>query len=113
MRFTDSIVIDAPLDKIWQYLASPDVWNLFHAKAGKCEQISPQGGRIGSVYLMDFRMGSKTTSTRCEIIDLRLGKVIQVKSTIADPSQPPASATITYELESLVSERYSNNSNWL
>jgi uncharacterized protein YndB with AHSA1/START domain len=101
MRFKDSIVIDASLDRVWQYLASPDVWSLFHAKAGKCEQISPQGGRIGSVYLMDFRMGVKTTSTRCEIIDLQLGKVIQVKSTITDPKQTPASATITYELECL------------
>jgi uncharacterized protein YndB with AHSA1/START domain len=101
MLFKDSIVIDAPIDKVWPYIASPDLWSLFNAKIGKCEQISPAGGRIGSVYTMDFRMGTKTTSTRCEITDLQLDKRIEVRSTISDSSQHTASATLTYELEDL------------
>ena len=107
MFFNDSIVINAPIDKVWPYIASPDLWSQFIAK---CEQISPAGGRIGSVYTIDFRMGTKITSTRCEIIDLQLGKSTRVKSTISDPSQSTASGTLTYELEDLgfktkVSER--------
>ena len=81
MRIKESIVIDAPIDKVWPYIASPDLWSLFNAKITKCEQISPAGGRIGSVYTMDFRMGTKTTSTRCEITNLQIGKIIQVRST--------------------------------
>jgi hypothetical protein len=109
MRIKESTVIEASIDKVWPYIASPDLWSLFNAKIGKCEQIGPAGGRIGSVYSMDFLMGTKTTSTRCEIIDLQIGKRIQVRSTLSDPGQR-ASGTLTYELEDLgfktkVSER--------
>jgi uncharacterized protein YndB with AHSA1/START domain len=101
MLINDSIVIDAPIDKVWRYIASPDLWNLFNDKIAKCEQISTAGGRIGSVYSMDFRMGTKTTSTHCEITDLQLCKIIQMRSTLSDPSHITTSGTLTYELEDL------------
>lgn len=101
MLFKDSIVIDAPPDKVWEYLGSPDLWSLFHAKTGKCEQTSSQGGRIGSVYTIEFRLGAKTTPTRCEIVDLQPGEKIQVQSTITDPNDRATAATLTYELEDL------------
>jgi hypothetical protein len=100
MHIKDSIIIHAPIDKVWQHIASPDVWSLFNAKIGKCEQISEQGSRIGSVYSIDFLMGTKSTSTRCEIVDLQIGKRIQVRSTLSDPGQQ-ASGLLTYELEDL------------
>lgn len=99
MLFKDSIVIDASPNKVWNYLGSPNLWGLFHAKAGKCEQISSQGGRVGSVYAIEFRLGAKTTPTRCEIVDLQPNEMIQVHSSVTDPSQRAASATLTYELE--------------
>jgi uncharacterized protein YndB with AHSA1/START domain len=109
MRIKESIVIEVPIDKVWPYIASPDLWSLFNVKIAKCEQISEQGGRTGSTYAIDFRMGTKTTSTHCEIIDLQVGKIIQVRSTFSDSNQH-ASGTLTYELEDLgfktkVSER--------
>jgi hypothetical protein len=100
MHIKDSIIIDAPIDKVWRHIASPDVWSLFNAKIGKCEQISEQGSRIGSVYSIDFLMGTKSTSTRCEIVDLQIGKRIQVRSTLSDPGQH-ACGILTYELEDL------------
>lgn len=101
MLFKDSIVIDASPDKVWKYIGSPDLWSQFNAKVDGCEQTSLQGGRIGSVYTMGFRMGKRTTPTRCEIVDLRPGEMIQVQSTSTDPSQRAASATLTYVLEDL------------
>jgi uncharacterized protein YndB with AHSA1/START domain len=101
MRLKDSIVINASPNKVWKYVGSPDRWGLFHAKVDGCELISGQGGRLGSVYTIGFRMGAKTTPTRCEIVDMQPGAMIQVRSTDVDPSQPGASATLTYELDDL------------
>ena len=101
MIFNDSIVIDASPDKVWKYVGSPDLWGLFHEKAHNCEQISPQGGRIGSLYSMEFRMGEEATPTRSEIIGLKPGIMIKVKSTTITPNQPHRSAILTYELEDL------------
>lgn len=109
MLFTDSIVIDAPPDKVWQYVGSPDLWGLFHEKGGKCERISPQGDRVGSLYSMDFRMGQETASTRCEILDLKPGTMIRLKSTVVNPGQPNRSAMLMYELEDLGQGRGSSN----
>jgi hypothetical protein len=98
MHFKDSIVIAAPSDHVWEYIGSPDVWSLFHAKLVSCERTSVQGGRIHSTYAMVFRMGTRTMPTHCEIIDLRPGAMIQVQSTTADSSRPAASAELTYSL---------------
>ena len=83
MVHSERIVIDAPAPAVWQYVGSPDCWELFHVKVGKCQQVSSQGGRIGSVYTGESRMGAKTVPTRWEIVDLRLGQMIRVESTVA------------------------------
>jgi uncharacterized protein YndB with AHSA1/START domain len=101
MVVKESIVIDAPPSKVWEYIGSPDLWSLFHAKVGKCEQVSLQGGRMGSIYSIEFRLGEETTATRCEIVDLRPGEMIQIQSQSDDPNNQAASATLTYELEDL------------
>ncbi len=33
MKLIDEIVIEATSDKVWQYVGSPEMWPLFHAKA--------------------------------------------------------------------------------
>ncbi len=100
MRFNDIIIIDAPSHAVWQYVGSPDLWSLFHSKAERAKQLSSSGGTVGSLYEIEFRMGSKTTPTRCEIIDLRIGSMIQVKS-VADQIQGDCQAHLTYELEDM------------
>jgi uncharacterized protein YndB with AHSA1/START domain len=104
MLHQDSIVIHASPDKVWEYLALPELWELFHAKVDGCKLVSTQGGRVGSVYTIGFRLGNRTTPTRCEIIDLRPGQMIQVQSVVVDPAKPGPSATITYELDDLGTE---------
>lgn len=101
MLHQDSIVIHASPDKVWEYLALPELWELFHAKVDGCELVSTEGGRIGSVYTIGFRMGNTIAPTRCEIIDLRPGRMIQVQSVVVDPAKPAPSATITFELDDL------------
>lgn len=104
MLFRDTIVIDAPADRVWEYVGSPDLWELFHVKASSCKQISAQRGRIGSKYEIVFRMGKRTTPSRCEIIDLRPGSMIQVLSTTSDPARPTTTAKLTYTLENIGSK---------
>lgn len=99
MLLKDSIVIDASPDKVWKLVGSPDLWGRFHAKVNGCELVSAQGGRVGSVYTIGFQMGTVTTPTRCEIVDVQPGAMIQVRSTDVDPHQPGISATLTYELD--------------
>lgn len=95
MLHQESIVIDAPIDRVWEYVGSPDLWSLFHVKVESSELTGSQGGRIGSVYAIVFRMGSQTTPTRCEITDIRPGMMIQVLSTGSDS----IAAEITYSLQ--------------
>ncbi|MBN2473007.1 MAG: SRPBCC family protein [Pirellulales bacterium] len=102
MLLKDSVLINASADRVWEYVGSPDLWPLFHAKAGNCEQLSAQGGAIGSLYEMEFSLGSKTSPTKCEIIDLRVGQTIQLKSTLPGlnpKTGQPDAAVITYELQ--------------
>ena len=102
MRLKDEVVIEATSDKVWEYVGSPEMWPLFHAKAGECKQVSPQADVIGAQYEIEFRLGSKTAVTRCEIIDRRVGRLIIVKSTLPETNRQterPISACMTYELE--------------
>ncbi len=102
MKLKDEVVIDAPSDKVWEYVGSPEMWPLFHVKTGECRQASPQPDVIGSLYDIEFRLGSKTSRTRCEIVDRRIGRLISIRSTLPEPdgqSGRSLSACITYELE--------------
>jgi hypothetical protein len=102
MRLKNEVVIDAPSDKVWEYVGSPEMWPLFHVKAGECRQISPQPDVIGSLYDIEFRLGSKTSVTRCEIVERHIGRLISIKSALPEPdgqSGRSLSACITYELE--------------
>jgi len=102
MRFKDKITIQARSDQVWEYVGSPEVWPLFHSKCGKCEPVGLQGGRVGALYDMEFRLGARPMPSRCEIVDLRIGRVIQLKSTVATPvkGRHPY-ALITFELDDL------------
>jgi uncharacterized protein YndB with AHSA1/START domain len=102
MKLKDEVVIDATSDKVWEYVGSPEMWPLFHVKAGECRQIRHQSDVIGSLYDIEFRLGSKTSITRCEIVDRRIGRLISIRSTLPEPdgqSGRSLSAGITYELE--------------
>ncbi len=102
MKLNDEILIEATSDKVWQYVGSPEMWPLFHAKAGECKQVSSQADVVGAQYDIEFRLGSKIAVTRCEIIDRRIGRLIIVKSTLPDrQTGRPMSACMTYELEDL------------
>ncbi|MFT5301223.1 MAG: hypothetical protein ACI814_002008, partial [Mariniblastus sp.] len=76
MKFNNEIVIEANSDKVRQYVGSPKMWPLFHAKAGHCKQASSQADAVGAKYDIEFRLGSKTSATRCEIEDRRIGRLI-------------------------------------
>lgn len=104
MKLNDEIVIEATSDKVWQYVGSPEMWPLFHAKAGHCKQVSFQADAVGAKYDIEFRLGPKTSATRCEIEDRRIGRLITVKSTFPHSSrqtEQTASVYMTYELEDL------------
>ncbi len=101
MLYKNCIVADVPIYKVWKYVGSPDEWSQFHPKLVSCERISEQGGRIGSVYAMVFRMGTRTMPMRCEIIDLQPGATIQVESVGCDSRQRVVSAVLTYSLQDL------------
>ena len=100
MQFNDTIIIEACCDVVWQYVGSPDLWSLFHVKVERAKQLDSSSGRVGSLYEIEFRMGSKTTPTRCEIVDLRIGRMIQVRS-VANRGQESYQAHLTYELEDM------------
>jgi hypothetical protein len=102
MRLRDKVVIEAASDRIWEYVGSPEMWPLFHAKAGECKRVSRQADTIGALYDIEFRLGSKTAVTRCEIIDRRVGRLIVVQSTLPEIDRRtgrPISGCMTYELE--------------
>ncbi|NLX95550.1 MAG: SRPBCC family protein [Rhodopirellula sp.] len=103
MKLKDQIVIDATSDRVWRYVGSPDRWPLFHVKAGQCRRVRSPGGIIGAEYDMDFRLGSKFSATRCEILDLRVGRLIRLRSTLPARREggPSIAACISYELEDL------------
>ena len=104
MRLKDEVVIDGPSDEVWEYVCSPEMWPLFHVKAGECNRVSPQPDVIGSLYDIEFRLGPKTSLTRCEIVECRIGRLIAIKSTLPTPDRQSGrslSACITYELEDL------------
>jgi hypothetical protein len=102
MNLKKAILIAAPCDAVWEYVGSPEIWPLFHVKAGECERISSQADEIGSVYQIEFRLGSKTSLTRCEIVEYRIGRLITVKSSLPkseDHRGRQRSARVTYELQ--------------
>ena len=88
----------------WEYVGSPEMWPLFHVKAGECRQVNHQPDVIGSLHDIEFRLGSKTALTRCEIVECRIGRLISIKSTLPKPDRQSGrsmSACITYELKDL------------
>jgi len=99
MQLKETIHIDAPPHVVWEYVGSPDVWSLFHAKARNTRSVDTQGGRIGSRYEMQLSLGSKTAPSTAEITDLQPGRLIQVKSTAEPKPGQKVSAMLTYELE--------------
>lgn len=84
MKFTDSISINAPINRVWGCVSSPDVWPRLYGKRGKCHQVSPDGGVVGSLYDMELGSGAGTTLIRCEIMGLRPGSMIVVKWTMSE-----------------------------
>lgn len=76
MMFADSIWIHAPPSQVWRYVASLDCWPRFYTQGGKgkCKQVSPEGGVVGSIYDMEFATPSSTIVCHYEIVDLRPGR---------------------------------------
>jgi hypothetical protein len=104
MRIHDAIEIDAAPDRVWRYVGSPANWPLFHVKAGECRAITGGPDVIGSLYEIEFRLGARTSMTRCEIVDIRVGRLITVKSVL--PESPrhrgrTLSGQITFEIDDL------------
>lgn len=99
MLIKDSIVINASPDKVWKYVGLPEQWGLFYNQVDGCELVSHDSGRIGSVYTIGFGTGDEKNPTRCTIVDLQPGRMIQVQSVAADPTKPLQSAMITFALE--------------
>jgi uncharacterized protein YndB with AHSA1/START domain len=103
VNFTDSILIDAPCRKVWECVGVPTAWPRFYTLPGKarCEQVSVEGGVVGSLYDMDFAVAATTTRSRAEIVDLRPGTMISVKFTLDEVDQRMGRewvTQITYEL---------------
>jgi len=101
MRLKESIRIEATPDVVWEYVGSPDVWSLFHAKARDTKLLSSQGGLIGSRYEMQLSLGSRTSLSTGEIIDIQIGRLIRLKSTLESKPGREVSAVITYQLKDL------------
>jgi len=102
MLFTESIVIAASPDRVWKLVGTPECWSQFDDKVEGCELVGSQGGRIGSVYAVSRRMGAKTTSSRCKIVDLQPGTMIQVQEEmVLDANKPVHSGVLTYALDDL------------
>jgi hypothetical protein len=104
VRITDKVEINATADRIWEYVGSPQMWPLFHVKAGECRPVGPGAETIGSVYDIEFRLDSRTAMTRCEIVDIRVGRLISVKSVLPKSERRGGrelSGRITFEVEDL------------
>lgn len=102
MRFTSAISINARSGTVWEFLSSPEVWPLLYARAGKCEQVGPEGGNVGSLYDMELQQGSKVAIIQGEIVGLCPGSMIAVRWARDDDSRYlPGKMTyqFTYELE--------------
>lgn len=99
MILKDEIVIRTTSDKVWAYVGSPEIWPVFHVKAGECRPAGSRSDVLGALYDMKFRLGSKTSMTRCEIVEYRIGRRITLQSTTAEPKRRAFSALISYELE--------------
>jgi hypothetical protein len=100
MQLKESIRIESASDAVWQYVGQPDCWPLFHSKVRRAKQTSLQGGIVGAEYEIEFTMGGKVTPTRCEIVDLAAGRMIQVKSVLPSPQGGlERFALLTYELQ--------------
>jgi hypothetical protein len=101
MKFNDSIWINTPSRKVWEYVGSIEVWPRFYAATGKCEHVSPIGSVVGSLYNMTLGSGLRSTATHCEIVELLPGSMIGVRSTLHEGKEPMSrgwAAYITYEL---------------
>jgi hypothetical protein len=104
VRINDVVKINATSDRVWDYVGSPEMWPLFHVKAGNCRRVSLGPDVVGSVYDIEFRLGSRTAMTRCEIVDIRVGRLISVKSVLPKSERRGGrelSGRITFEVEDL------------
>ena len=104
MKFKDVVTVEGAADQVWEYVGSPEMWPLFHVKARECRHVRGQPDAIGALYDMDFRLGSRVSPTRCEIVEYRVGRVIRLTSmlpTTDGKSGRRLSARLTYELEDL------------
>lgn len=103
MQFVDSIWINAPSHHVCEAVRSPKVWPRMFAKTATCEQVSPEGGVVGSLYDLRLRQWWKTIVIRWEIVDLRPGSMIAFKGTMDDDNRPPWiqgwAFQFTYELK--------------
>ncbi len=94
-------MIEARTDEVWEYVGSPEMWPFFHVKVGECSQIGTRRDELGALYEIEFRLGSRTNMTRCEILEYRIGRLITVESTLPEGNQTTGReqfALLTYEL---------------
>jgi len=99
MRLNDSIIIAASADRVWEYLRSPELWNLFDDKVHGCRLTSGQDGRIGAVYDIERRLGTRVTTMRGSICELQPCRTICTREMMPDSDEP--AAVITYRLDDL------------
>jgi len=79
MKVVHAILINAPSRNVWESLSSPEVWPSIWGRTGKCQQVSPEGGNVGSLYDMELQCGSRAAFIRCEIVGLHPGRMIAVR----------------------------------
>jgi hypothetical protein len=99
MRLKDSITIVASADRVWEHLRSPELWNLFDDKVHQCKLTGGQDGRIGAIYDIDRRLGTRVTTLRSRISELQPCRTICTHEIMRDSDEP--AAVITYQLDDL------------
>ncbi|MDZ7617464.1 MAG: SRPBCC family protein [Patescibacteria group bacterium] len=99
MQLKDSIIIAASTDRVWEYVRSPELWNLFDDKVQGCRLTSGQDGRIGAIYDINRRLGTRVTTMRSSISELQPCRTICTHEMMPDSDEP--AAVITYQLDDL------------
>jgi hypothetical protein len=99
MQLKKSIIIEASADRVWEYLRSPVLWNLFDDKVDQGVLTGGVDGRLGATYDMVRRMRANKRTTCGKIVALVPYEMIGLHETALDVNEPLA--TVSYKLNDL------------
>jgi carbon monoxide dehydrogenase subunit G len=90
MRIAEKVIVDAPCEVVWEYIAEPDNYPDFMVGLSRWEVAGPQRNGLGARYRVLIRIGAADIGGLVEIVEWNPGRDMALTS-VTGLDQPSGS----------------------